>query len=166
MPPFPGSSEPSVSGGARTVGPRMRLVNSFNALSPYRSLGSTWVFSLNSFHEISPSASGEDETAALYSARNVWPSRRGTSRVPPTSWALKPGAKGAIQRPPDLCTVDGHFFQPLRITAAQLGIHRGPVVRVAVEITRHPLVSLRAFLRGKHQCRSAQGARHPLDIGR
>jgi hypothetical protein len=49
----------------------MRLVNSVKELFPYRSLGSTWVFSLNSFHEIRPSASGEEETAELYSIRNV-----------------------------------------------------------------------------------------------
>src|SRR4051794_21042385 len=35
--------------------------------SPYRSLGSTWVFSLNSFQLMRPSTSGDDATAAWYS---------------------------------------------------------------------------------------------------
>ena len=72
--------------------------------SPNCSLGSTWVFSLNSFQLMRPSTSGDDATAAAYSSRNVAPSRRSTARVPPTIRASNPGANGATQRPPRECT--------------------------------------------------------------
>ena len=68
--------------------------------APKRSLGSMWVFSLNSFQLISPIASGWERRAAANRVAQGAPARRSTTFFPPTRRASKPGATGAIQRPP------------------------------------------------------------------
>ena len=132
--------------------------------SPFFRLGSTCVFSLNSFQEIRPRASGEEETAAACSLRRVAPSRRSTSLVPPTRRASKPGANGAIHRPPDRCTVSLIGSKLGRVAGVGRRVDRRPVVRVAVDAASHPLVALRALLRGQHQQRTSQGPGDPLDV--
>jgi hypothetical protein len=50
------------------TGPRPSLTpTAFSAVHPYRTLGSTCEFSVNSFQEMMPSASGEDASAASIS---------------------------------------------------------------------------------------------------
>ena len=71
-----------------------------SAVEPYARLGSTYVFSENSFQLITPIASGEEASAAFSSCRSVAPFSRPTTLEPPTRRASKPGAAGAIQRPP------------------------------------------------------------------
>jgi hypothetical protein len=98
---LPGPPEPSSLGAAGPAGAGTPVLRSWRRVSRdwwrYRTDGSAWVFSLNSFQLIKPRMSGEDRSAVPYSVRKVWPPRRGTNLEPPTMRASKPGANGAIQ---------------------------------------------------------------------
>ncbi len=96
--------ESSARGPSSGTGAEIRRCSTVRYLSPLLTLGSTCEFSLNSFQLIRPSASGEDLTALSYCRRNVSPSRRSTTRVPPIILASKPGANGANHSPWCLCT--------------------------------------------------------------
>ena len=83
------SKSPIAGGFASRRSARFR-----SACAPYRRLGSIALFSLNSFQLINPTASGDEDTAASYSRRNVSPSARGTTVWPPIRRASNPGRPG------------------------------------------------------------------------
>ena len=59
-----------------------------------------WLFSVNSFQEMSPSTSGDELVAASISRSSVPAPERVTTVLPPIARASNPGAADGIHNPP------------------------------------------------------------------
>ena len=111
-------------------------------------LGSMWVFSLNSFQLIRPTAWGTDARAPFHWSRRVSPPRRPTTDSPPKSRASNPGAAGAIRFLVGTHRV-AHLDQLRRVAGEGARIERRPVVEVAVDGLGDPLVAAEVLLGGE-----------------